>query len=581
MMRKSAILILAFAGLAACAGDGSGGGEELSIDSEYGKPILAVDEAKDGKADSFDGAYGPRTSGLSASTAVWSADRRWYGKDDAAGLAWPDKSGLTWDQKYSAWVESLPRLESGSSVTFTLTTPYGKTLPSPRLECAEVAMFLRATFAAWYQLPFYMSAQSPKYGLIYFGHFGVVDRNGARVPGYPSFATAYKDHSNLARTLSPSDLLARWPSDSALRKRALTKLGDDANTFLGEGAFAGAYFDEIFLNKRAGYLLLVLLTNFGSMHLATDANTFNLAPEAIRPGDVLLERWQRQGIGHTLVVKAVEARGPGKLAIDAMFGSMPRIQPRWYDTNLSKAYFTSPLTGGEGESYDGAKYATLGGGLKRWRTPVSKNGRWYNIVPVSDRASWIDSADFAAIAARPARFEALMGELTFDEALDVLLVRVDNAREALQQHPASCSNRTRREEAFAELYTLLEDERGMSKEEVDRTYRVFDDYIFPELEYSKSKTCCWNSSTSEMYLIATTYNEVRQREAAQCLEPVAFKAAGGGYGVFAEYAEAIGEGAAWRAWTEDEPCPQRDVTDDLETEHAWTGFCAVRDDLLD
>ncbi|MCA9515624.1 MAG: hypothetical protein KC635_11830 [Myxococcales bacterium] len=581
MMRKSAILILTCAGLAACASDSSGGGEDLPIDSEYGKPILSVDQAQDGKADSFDGAYGPRTSGLSASTAVWAPNRRWYEKDDAAGLAWSANSGLTWDQKYSAWVASLPRLESGYSVTFTLTTPWGKTLPSPRLECAETAMFLRATFASWYELPFYMSAQSPKYGLIYFGHFGIVDRNGARVPGYPSFASAYKDHTSLAKTLTAEDLIARWPSDTSLRGRSLTKLADDANEFLGEDAYAGAYFDEIFLNKRAGYLLLYLLTNFGSMHLATDANTFNLAPEAVRPGDVLLERWQRQGIGHTLVVKTVEEKVAGKLSIEAMFGSMPRIQPRWYDTNLSKPYFTSPLTGGEGESFDGARYAALGGGLKRWRTPVSKNGRWYNIIPVSDRESWVDAADLDAIAARPARFEELMGELTFEEELNVLLVRIDTAREALQQHPASCSNRTRREEAFTELYALLADEKGMDAEAVDRTYRTFDDYVFPELEYSKSKTCCWNSSTSEMYLIVTTYNEVRQREAAQCLEPVAFKAVGGGYDVFADYAASIDKAAEWRAWSEDEPCPQRDVVDDLETAHAWSGFCAVRDDVLD
>ncbi len=81
--------------------------------------------------------------------------------------------------------------------------------------------------------------------------------------------------------------------------------------YLFEGARAGAYMDEVFLNKRAGYFMLLTLAHFGSMHLASPRNTFNLKPESIQPGDVLLARWQRRSDGHTLVVKEVAPSSDG------------------------------------------------------------------------------------------------------------------------------------------------------------------------------------------------------------------------------------------------------------------------------
>jgi len=567
--------------MGACDSSAPSTGDDIPIDDEYGKPLLDVDPGAGGKADTFDGGAGPREATISSSTAVWEVTRRWYQTDPAPGIAWDADTELTWDEKYSAWVDGLPKLEDGYYTTFTMTTPWGKTLPSPALECAEVAIFLRATFASWYNLPFYMSAGSSS-NRVHYGHFGIVDADGRRLSGYPKFANAYTDYTDRVAEMSQEELLANWPSDADLRTKFLTRAKDDANDFLGEDAYAGAYFDEIFLNKRAGHFLLRLLTNFGSMHLAGATNTFNLKPEATRPGDVLLERWQRRGIGHTLVVKHTEQLNEAKMEIEAMYGSMPRIQPRWYDSNKSKSYFTSELTGGEGENYDGDEYATLGGGLKRWRTPVVKSGRWYNIVPVRDREQYIDSADKASIAARPGRFEELMGELTPEEERVVVLSRIDDARTNLQQHPASCANRERREEAFRDLYAL-ERELGNDAEMTDRTYRTFDDYVFAELEYQVSKTCCWNRSTAAMYQIVMAFNEQRVLDYAEgtCNEPVVFKASDGGYQVFADYAESIGQGAAWVEWSEDEPCAQRDVVDDTESEHDWTAFCEVRDDLLD
>src|SRR5690349_14779610 len=97
-------------------------------------------------------------------TQVWTARNKWEDTTTpaaaAAGIAWPANSGLTWDQKYSKWVESLafiPALD-GFSTTIQLTTPWGKTLPSPSLECAEMSLFLRITFSAWYELPLFFES---------------------------------------------------------------------------------------------------------------------------------------------------------------------------------------------------------------------------------------------------------------------------------------------------------------------------------------------------------------------------------------------------------------------------------------
>ena len=567
---------------AACGSDGPESEPTAALDEDYGKPLYGVDDSAASKADSFDGAAGPRETGLSSQTEVWKASRRWYQTDPAAGIAWPADSQLTWDQKYSAWIASLEKIDGiDGYTTYRLSTPWGKTIESPRLECAETAMFLRATFASWYGLPFYLTAYNASYGgSMYFGHFGIVNANGTRVSGFSKFGTDFKDYTASMAGKSNDYIVANWPKDAGLRAKRLDGSGDDDNSaLLGAGAMSGAYFDEIFLNKRAAHFIIKLLTYFGSIHLASTQNTFNLKPEAIRPGDTLLERWQKSGIGHTIVVARVTPTAEGKLAIDTFFGSMPRIQGMWYDTNLSKPYFTSELTGGEGTNFDGDKYAALGGGLKRWRTPVAKNGRWYNIVPQADRTVFVDGADLVAIAKRPGQFEELMGTLSAEEQRDVLLQRIEVARAALRTRPASCSNRQRREEAFDELYDLMQGEYGLSQSEVDEKYRVLDDYVMAELEYSQSKTCCWNSTTPDMYLIVMQMNEERVSD-SQCVEPIVFKN-DNGYGQFQAYAQSIGMGSAWKAWTEDEPCAQRAVAQDTEADHAWAPFCSVRDAVLE
>src|SRR5690606_20682971 len=74
-------------------------------------------------------------NGNYAQTTVWEVRNQWEDTDTPAareaGLAWGPDSGLTWDEKFAAWVQSLEPVE-GQTVptTFTLTTPWGKSLPA-------------------------------------------------------------------------------------------------------------------------------------------------------------------------------------------------------------------------------------------------------------------------------------------------------------------------------------------------------------------------------------------------------------------------------------------------------------------
>ena len=77
----------------------------------------------------------------------------------------------------------------------------------PALECAEVAIFLRATFASWYNLPFYMSAGSGS-SRVHYGHFGIVDADGRRLSGYPKFRDSYRDYTDMAARMSSEELIA-------------------------------------------------------------------------------------------------------------------------------------------------------------------------------------------------------------------------------------------------------------------------------------------------------------------------------------------------------------------------------------
>lgn len=517
-----------------------------------------------GKFD-LDGEGGPRVRDGSA-TEVWPALNAWLDTDTAAaneaGIAWDANSGLTWEEKYDAWVSTFEPTErsSGYGQTFRIATPWGdRELDSPTLECAEVAVFLRVAFASWYNLPFYLQgwdAHTSQW--MYAGHFGFVNSNGDNIGRFPNFRTRYTDHTG---DWSPGDT---WPTDSRLRTY---RLGDDDGVaFLENGAGAGAYFDEFFLNKRVGYFMRLILLYYGSANLADEANMFHIEATATSAGDVLLERWQRRGIGHTIPVIRVEEPVPGRLQAWVASGSMPRRQPVWEEPARARHSFTLDYTGGEGEASDGTPLAELGGGIRRWRTATRSGDRWRNLVNENDTDVYIDPGDTEAIAARPAQFEEILADVGPEEQIEVALAQIQSAREHLRMYPASCAARTRREDAFARLYPLTADVHGWDRVRTDAEHRTLEDYVFGELEYESARTCCWNRSNAAMYEIIMDYARDEQAEAEaamMCQPPTVFRAElSTGYGRWSDFADAEGRGADWVAWSADETCPWQDVEED-------------------
>ena len=541
----------------ACGGDEEAEGP---LEKETFSASGGAEKELGNKDDSAVGARGLRVQNYS--TAVWNVKNQWEDDDTsnakAAGLSWGENSGMNWDEKYRSWVNSLPKIQANRP-TFLLTTPWGREIQAPALECAEVAIFLRVTFASWYHLPFFLEARDNK-GRVFAGHFGMRRSNGV----YLHLKNA-KDFSNMADDIRSG--AAQWPTDPVLAARKIAGSFDDAQPALN-GKHAGAYFDEIFLNKKVGFFLMTTLAFFGSVNLADSRNTYNLKPEAISPGDVLLERWKKEGIGHTLIV-ARSKKVEDHLEVELMSGSMPRRQPVWESPGASKRYFGIEETGG-------GEYKTFGGGLKRWRVAKNLQGRWTNIVMPKDRDSWINSSNFDAIAKRLETFEELLVELTPEKKKEVLLGVIESKREHLREHPASCSARIAREEAFESLYELMDEEFGTNRTETDAKFRILEDEVFAELDYGVSKTCCWNRTTADMYEIIMQLN-IKQQEAAQaCVEPTVFKNRddnSDGFELFREFAVSIGQESAWQTWSEDESCTQRDIGD--ATQIRPTIYCSL------
>ncbi|HEY5950373.1 MAG TPA: hypothetical protein VIV40_33005, partial [Kofleriaceae bacterium] len=319
------------------------------------------------------------------------------------------------------------------------------------------------------------------------------------------------------------------------------------------------------------YFTVLVLNYLSSANVADTANTYNLVPEAVRPGDVLLERWQASGIGHTLVVKEVKPIGASSYDVTTISGSMPRRQGVKDSGESSKYYFTSEYTGGVG-------YEKLGGGIKRWRVAKNVGGYWTNTWMNADEAHWINSTDIAQIGARPERFRSLLGQVDPQLQKAELLNQIADARHHLEQYPASCSARERRETAFRALYTLSAQHFGKSKAQVDDQYRDLADYALGELEYTKSKTCCWNSSTAAMYDLIVKKAQADKADADSrhvCEAPIVFAARSDGYKLWADYAASVGRASEWRAWSEDESCPQKTVAADTVAPLSATPYCSL------
>lgn len=520
-----------------------------------------------GKADNA-GIPSLPVDGNYSQTMAWEVENQWEDTDTAAareaGIVWGADSGLNWDEKYQLWLQEMDTTTGFSgNKTFMLKTPWGKELQAPKLDCADTALALRATFAAWYNLPFYVvsfDGGTP----VYFGHFGIRTASG-KWGNMPNFNTAYSDFSDM----SADEALANWPKDTKLRKRGVQDGDDQPN--LEDGARTGAWLDEIHLNKKAANFVRLMLIFNGSANLADSRNTFNLAPEAIAAGDVMLWRWQRHGIGHTMFTVRVDDIGDGRLEAQAVQGSLPPIQAQWMSPSETKLAYTNEFGGGHDGEED---YAPNNGGLKRFRVAKPVNGNWVNTWMADDEASWVNDTDLETMRRRPQQFENLLGEVSPEQLRDTLLGIISSKRAHLQDFPASCSARIKREENFDKLYDLMESDFGMSKAEVDAQFRSFEDYVFAELVYEESKTCCWNSTNRGMYDTVMDLNNEIQAEAdanMMCVQPTVFKN-DNGYDVFKDH-NPIG----WVDWSEDEPCSQRDVATDTEEEFTGTEFCEWKD----
>jgi len=528
--------------------------DELATELDPGPPL--------GKEDSA-GIAGLPVAGDYASTQAWVVTNQWEDTTtpDArkAGMAWGENSGLDWDQKFAAWVGSFQQIPSIETwfQTVAISTPFGKSVPGPKIDCADLALLLRISFAAWYHLPIYLvgyDGNTP----IYFGHFGVRTAAGPWKTA-PLFGAAYRDYSNE----TPAEYGASWPKDTALRTRGISA-GDEL-PFLGPGSREGAFLDEIHLNKRAARLVLFAQAYLGSHNMVDSQNTYNLVPESVHTGDVLMFARSRKVDGHTTIVTRVDQLGGGLMKIQSIYGNDPPAQPAWQDPGSTRSLFTDNEGGGPvlNTPYGGTTlYSHLNGGLKRFRVAKIKNGHWFNTWMNADEASWISDTDYDRIGARPAHFAALLGNPDPAVQRDQLLGVIADKRTYLQEHPSSCAARTGREDAFTSLYALMQTSFGMDRTAVDNAYRTsIDDYIYAPLDYSKSRTCCWNHTNRTMYQLIAAY--VATLATASCVEPPVFKLTSNSYAPFATYAASTGHAADWVPWTADESCEAANATDDV------------------
>ena len=553
-------------------GEGGSGDDHTLANNELGESGEAVTES----------AGGPSVVTFASNTAaVWDATNNWADKDTAeakkAGMSWGANSGLTWEEKYTAWYKSFGIIAAekggwgGDSKTWEFPSPQGVKIKAGVFECADTAMVMRVLFASWYKLPFYLSGWSNGQAL-YAGHFGFVTKDGRPAAGFPTFRTLYKDFTSTWQAGQA------WPKDSVLRTRHIGT--DDGVPWIKDpaDAGAGAWYDDALLNKRVGYFLRILDGYFGSVNLADGQNMFHLKARAAKPGDILVERFQKQGIGHTLPVYLVENPSPTSMRIGVASGSMPRRQAIIDSPEDSMHWFTNQAMGGPGNGFDGTPYAQLGGGLRRYRTPVAVSGRWQNIVPVAARTDWVRDEDLAGISGRIAEFEQLLKPASPEEQRAGAIRLIEAARTRLRATPATCSGRTAREDGFKALYKVMEESFNKDKTAVDTEFRKLEDYAFAELEYPKSKTCCWNSTNAAMADIVLDFSKKEQARAdvQKICKVTPFKNGAGGkpnYDLFKAHAATLGRAGDWKEWTEDERCEQRAVAEDSLTESAKANQC--------
>lgn len=422
--------------------------------------------AAGGKADS----YGSLPA---LSWTVWEPTRKWT---DIA------PNGETWEDYYSTWLAGIQYEDSGwrgEEVQYTLAD--GTVVPAPSLECADTAMFLRFLYAQQFELPMVMYG-----GNEVFGHFGWADRYGNRKRSYTQYA-----------------LDAPRGSDPYLQG-VNRYLPEDLQEYPYEDATIGEYLDAVLKNKRFGVFMQDLWNMYYSGNVADRRNTYYIKPEAISAGDLQLHRshpWD--GIGHTITIQNVERLNENLLSVDLIQSYMP-THP-WVSDGYSELTHYSP----DPENLSG---------LRRWRRPELRNGRWYL---ESDPAAGQSDSE---VENNPERFEELF-DVNVEDQLNALLETINANRQGLYDNPNSCRRREDREEAFDSLYELYRSEPelyeplGFTSEptldevrpEVDRLHRVIDDFIWGLMSYEASWVCHWNPSdttvNNSMYDATVAYNQ--------------------------------------------------------------------------
>jgi hypothetical protein len=195
----------------------------------------------------------------------------------------------------------------------------------------------------------------------------------------------------------------------------------------------------------------------------------------------------------------------------------------------------------------------------------------------ADEASWINDTDYDAIGARPTTFATQLGDPDPNAERDQIVSIINNKRAYLEDHPSSCAARTDREAAFAQLYELMDTSFGMDRTAVDAQYRTtIDDYIFAPLDYSKSRTCCWDHTSHEMYDIIAAYEAAQAAAGSSCVDPTVFMMKSNSYDPFTTFAASQPDGAAWTAWSADEECAASGNSDDvLLPDPALTPWCSL------
>src|SRR5690554_4291611 len=118
MMKIRALIFLLIISMfgAACGTDDA---ESQLPTDEWGRTLfdpIGDEEIAPTKDDAVTGQRGLPVSVDTASTAVWEVKNAWEDTNTAAaraaGIAWGENSGLNWDQKYQAWINSMPKTQT-------------------------------------------------------------------------------------------------------------------------------------------------------------------------------------------------------------------------------------------------------------------------------------------------------------------------------------------------------------------------------------------------------------------------------------------------------------------------------------